>query len=211
MSSIGRRTEDEDEGRKTEDGGRKTEDEGRREVDWYPAVFLFRYSAVLIFFALGLMAKPMLVTLPFVLLLLDYWPLQRFEPKKSAQEIRTEAPKRGAGSGKREAGSGELEPLSANKRKGKSAKMRTGQGIAQSSVLVTPEVLNPGPQSSALRPLLREKIPLFALAALSCIVTYVAQQKGGAVLSFEAIATGCSYRECLRFLYHLHWKDHLAN
>ncbi|MEI9959766.1 MAG: tetratricopeptide repeat protein [Limisphaerales bacterium] len=32
----------------------------------------------LIFFALGLMSKPMLVTLPFVLLLLDYWPLQRF-------------------------------------------------------------------------------------------------------------------------------------
>ena len=29
-------------------------------------------------FALGLMSKPMLVTLPFVLLLLDYWPLQRF-------------------------------------------------------------------------------------------------------------------------------------
>ncbi|HEX3856844.1 MAG TPA: tetratricopeptide repeat protein [Verrucomicrobiae bacterium] len=32
----------------------------------------------LLFFALGLMAKPMLVTLPFVMLLLDYWPLQRF-------------------------------------------------------------------------------------------------------------------------------------
>jgi tetratricopeptide (TPR) repeat protein len=32
----------------------------------------------LIFFALGLLAKPMLVTLPFVLLLLDYWPLGRF-------------------------------------------------------------------------------------------------------------------------------------
>lgn len=31
-------------------------------------------------FALGLMAKPMLVTLPFVLLLLDFWPLQRFLP-----------------------------------------------------------------------------------------------------------------------------------
>ena len=29
-------------------------------------------------FALGLMAKPMLVTVPFVLLLLDYWPLGRF-------------------------------------------------------------------------------------------------------------------------------------
>jgi len=31
-------------------------------------------------FALGLMAKPMLVTLPMVLLVLDYWPLRRFEP-----------------------------------------------------------------------------------------------------------------------------------
>jgi len=31
----------------------------------------------LVFFALGLMAKPMLVTLPFVMLLLDYWPLQK--------------------------------------------------------------------------------------------------------------------------------------
>jgi protein O-mannosyl-transferase len=30
----------------------------------------------LLFFALGLMSKPMLVTLPFVMLLLDYWPLQ---------------------------------------------------------------------------------------------------------------------------------------
>jgi len=37
-----------------------------------------RYSAVLLFLLLGLMAKPMLVTLPFVLLLLDYWPLERF-------------------------------------------------------------------------------------------------------------------------------------
>ena len=31
-------------------------------------------------FTLGLMSKPMLVTLPFVMLLLDYWPLQRFPP-----------------------------------------------------------------------------------------------------------------------------------
>ena len=36
------------------------------------------YAAVTVSFALGLMAKPMLVTLPFLLLLLDYWPLQRF-------------------------------------------------------------------------------------------------------------------------------------
>ena len=38
---------------------------------------LARYLAVDASFALGLMAKPMLVTLPFVLLLLDYWPLNR--------------------------------------------------------------------------------------------------------------------------------------
>jgi Flp pilus assembly protein TadD len=35
------------------------------------------YAAALGFFALGLMSKPMVATLPFVLLLLDYWPLQR--------------------------------------------------------------------------------------------------------------------------------------
>jgi tetratricopeptide (TPR) repeat protein len=38
---------------------------------------LLRYLAMMVFFALGLMAKAMLVTLPFVLLLLDYWPLRR--------------------------------------------------------------------------------------------------------------------------------------
>jgi Flp pilus assembly protein TadD len=35
------------------------------------------YLTALILFILGLMSKPMLVTLPFVLLLLDYWPLER--------------------------------------------------------------------------------------------------------------------------------------
>ncbi len=38
-----------------------------------------RYVAVLVLYALGLMCKPVLVTLPLVLLLLDYWPLRRFE------------------------------------------------------------------------------------------------------------------------------------
>jgi tetratricopeptide (TPR) repeat protein len=36
-----------------------------------------RYGAVVLFFALGLLSKNMLVTTPFVLLLLDYWPLNR--------------------------------------------------------------------------------------------------------------------------------------
>jgi tetratricopeptide (TPR) repeat protein len=37
-----------------------------------------RYLLIVLAFCLGLMSKPMLVTLPFVLLLLDYWPLDRF-------------------------------------------------------------------------------------------------------------------------------------
>jgi Flp pilus assembly protein TadD len=39
---------------------------------------LNRYLPVMVAFTLGLMAKPMLVTLPFVLILLDWWPLGRF-------------------------------------------------------------------------------------------------------------------------------------
>jgi protein O-mannosyl-transferase len=43
-----------------------------RRPDWR------RYLLVALLFALGLMAKPMVITLPFVFLLLDYWPLGRF-------------------------------------------------------------------------------------------------------------------------------------
>jgi cytochrome c-type biogenesis protein CcmH/NrfG len=42
-----------------------------------------RYLTVALAVALGLMSKPMLVTLPFVLLLLDYWPLGRLKLKRS--------------------------------------------------------------------------------------------------------------------------------
>ena len=171
---------------------------------------LHNYLSVLIFFGLGLMAKPMVVTLPFVLLLLDYWPLGRLQGAGSGEH--------GAGSAK-QTSSRAQEPLSANKRK--SRKKLTDQSIAPPSVPVTPEVFSPGPRhpgsvqsgasvpssppsflrppssvnthhssfiihhSSALRPLLLEKIPLFALAAFSCIVTFIAQQKGGAVKSIE--------------------------
>ena len=41
---------------------------------WSP----LRYALVLLLFAMGLMCKPMLVTVPLVLILLDYWPLNRF-------------------------------------------------------------------------------------------------------------------------------------
>lgn len=42
-----------------------------------------RYAAVLVTLALGLLSKPMVVTLPFVLVLVDYWPLERFSGRRS--------------------------------------------------------------------------------------------------------------------------------
>jgi tetratricopeptide (TPR) repeat protein len=83
-----------------------------------------RYLLVIAGLAMGLMAKPMLVTVPFVLLLLDYWPLHRlkWEPAEGVKALLRNA-----------------------------------------------------------LPLVREKIPLFVLVACSCAVTYVAQQRGGAV------------------------------
>ena len=67
-----------------------------------------RYLPVVLLFALGLMSKPMLVTLPLVLLMMDFWPLGRLQ--------------------------------------------------------------------TAVRSLIWEKIPLFAISAASCIVTYMVQQ-----------------------------------
>jgi len=102
-----------------------------------------RYFLVLLFFILGLMAKPMPVTLPFVLLLLDYWPLQRFQEIKPDYEVQTEV----------------LKSLTSDKQK----------------------------KHAVIYPLLWEKVPLFALAILSSIVTYVGAQKIGTVLSIETL------------------------
>ncbi|MFC1477940.1 tetratricopeptide repeat protein [Candidatus Margulisiibacteriota bacterium] len=93
------------------------------------------YIASLALFALGLMSKPMLVTLPFVLLLLDYWPLNRI--RNSDFGFRNSIPH---------------------------------------SAFRIPHYLSP---------FLKEKIPFLVLAAASGIVTFIAQQKGGAVGSME--------------------------
>jgi len=47
-----------------------------------------RYGLVFLLFTLGLMSKPMLVTLPFALLLLDYWPLERFKLGRREREFK---------------------------------------------------------------------------------------------------------------------------
>jgi len=58
---------------------------------------IHRYLPVMGFFLMGLMAKPMVVTLPFVLLLLDYWPLKRiqFNPLKKDKAISAWRPSAG--------------------------------------------------------------------------------------------------------------------
>jgi len=51
-----------------------------------------RYLLVAVLFALGLMCKPMLVTLPFSLLLLDWWPLGRLSRPVVARRVLEKAP-----------------------------------------------------------------------------------------------------------------------
>ncbi|PKN88594.1 MAG: hypothetical protein CVU51_03835 [Deltaproteobacteria bacterium HGW-Deltaproteobacteria-1] len=121
-----------------------------------------RYVFVVLFFILGLMSKPMLVTLPFVLLLLDFWPLQRFSEGKPNQKIQAEV----------------LKPAVSGKQKKKSKKKDAVKEIFEAKKTVHPEF-----KWSLIYPLLLEKVPLFALAILSSIVTYIAAHSAGAVHS----------------------------
>ena len=86
------------------------------------------YAWTALTLALGLLAKPMLVTWPFVMLLLDYWPLRRLSQSTSRKDF-----------------------------------------------LVS------------IAPLLREKLPLFAIVAASCVITFFAQSHGGAVRTFTDV------------------------
>jgi tetratricopeptide (TPR) repeat protein len=90
-----------------------------------------RYLLVVLVFASGLMAKPMLVTLPFVLLLLDYWPLSRLQWGNQTDNQRW----------------------------------------------------------SAWR-LVKEKVPLFILTIASSVITFIVQQKEGAMDIGESYSLG---------------------
>ncbi len=94
----------------------------RRRIAWGARAALFACLA------LGLLAKPMLVTLPFVLLLLDGWPLGRLTGPRGGLDGR---------------------------------RVLSAMG---------------------------EKLPLFGLAALSCLLTLRAQSAGGTVVSLERVA-----------------------
>jgi hypothetical protein len=78
---------------KSEGGGQRPEVRSQRSAVRSQSSILHLPSSLwyflsLLLFALGLMSKPMLVTLPFVLLLLDYWPLRRLQGM-GAQTLRS--------------------------------------------------------------------------------------------------------------------------
>ena len=125
-----------------------------------------RYAFVLLFFVLGLMSKPMLVTLPFVLLLLDFWPLQRFTEARPAPRIPA----------------AEIKPeVSGKKKKNRKKDAEKAAASVKPAEVTTPAV--PEFKWSLIYPLLLEKVPLFVLAVLSSIVTYLAAHSAGAVHS----------------------------
>jgi Flp pilus assembly protein TadD len=110
-----------------------------------------RYALLMVLFALGLMAKPMLVTLPCVLLLLDYWPLGRMPNRPSV----TATPPAAV------AFSAEHPSMAME------AVVRSGADFWQGML---------GWLWSS-RHLLIEKIPLFALAAGDCLVMILIQDR----------------------------------
>ena len=84
------------EGRRQKAEGRRQKPEGRGPWSLSHPRSSFFYVLSLLLFALGLMSKPMLVTLPFVMLLLDYWPLGR---KAECRMQNAEVGSRKAGAG----------------------------------------------------------------------------------------------------------------
>ena len=119
-----------------------------------------KYIPVLLFFSLGLMAKPMMVTLPFLLLLLDYWPLRRLH-------------------------------------------LKTARNIDRS--------VN---QRSAAWRLVFEKLPLFILSAAACVVTVLAQQEWGSIVSIDNCSLGIRIANALisytKYIGKLIWPVNMA-
>lgn len=124
---------------------------------------LRRYWPVLLFYAAGLLAKQMAVTLPFLLLLLDYWPLGRLLPAGAAPAI-PPTPEASPG--------------------GKTRKRKKNRATLPAAALNRRErIALPGVDWRRLIPLVREKLPLFALAAAASILIFLVQTETGIVKS----------------------------
>jgi len=126
---------------------------------------------------LGLMAKPMLVTLPFVLLLLDWWPLRRVEspawiasPEVAPGET-LRVPLGGTGARMRTEGGRKRRRADRRRDRGRPDSGRRSELQGTSSDRGDSRV---GRGTSGR--LLLEKAPLFAVVLLSCAVTYLVQK-----------------------------------
>ncbi len=131
-----------------------------------------KYVLTFVFLALGLMSKPMLVTMPFVLLLMDYWPLRRFA------FFRINRPEE-----------------------------------AQKSKSTKPATANTPAPIPVLR-LVLEKIPLFILSLLLCVITFNIQKSGGAMQMTEYLPLGARVGNALvsyaKYIIKMFWPDNLA-
>ena len=117
-----------------------------------------RYLLVLFSFVCGLMSKSMVVTLPVVMILLDYWPLDRLQLHKIGANLP------------------DLVPVSTNqgRKKTKSKKVALKKNISPAYDQNLSET-----KVAEIIPLwqLREKIPFFIFSAVFSILTYYAQHK----------------------------------
>jgi tetratricopeptide (TPR) repeat protein len=143
-----------------------------------------RYAVCAILFLLGLMSKPQVITLPFVLLLWDYWPLQRVAFRPSLFAFRQkDAP----------LASDEIQ-LAKNEQRSSDEERKAKS-------------------KERLSRLILEKLPLFALSAASAIITVKAQRAGGALatlripLDIRLANAAISY---VRYLEKALWPSRLA-
>jgi tetratricopeptide (TPR) repeat protein len=134
----------------------------------------------------------MLVTWPFVMLLLDYWPLGRFAGEHTRPRVLFSAPRR--------------KPSSA--REAPASSTPGGGGERAGTRIEAPR------QSEAATGLIIEKLPLFALVTASAVVTFIAQSHGGAVRSFTEAPVTLRLSSALvsyaRYLLLAFWPNDLA-
>ena len=138
-----------------------------------------RYGAVFLLLAAGLMSKPMLVTTPLVLLLLDYWPLRRMTLAPAAKEPADEGPaEEEADDGDEFADEGEeIEDEEIDREDIEHEALQDEEDDSEKIALSTALLHAP----HKLWQLVLEKVPLFVLAAASAAMTFYVQGLSGAM------------------------------
>ena len=117
-----------------------------------------RYLLVLFSSVLALMSKPMVVTLPVIMILLDYWPLGRLQSQKIGNNLT------------------DIMPISINKRK---QKTKTKKGALKENISSPNDQKLSAAKIAGIIPLwqLREKTPFFVFSAVFSILTIYAHYK----------------------------------